>query len=76
MKRALNFACVLAIGAGLAGCSNLDRTQQRVLTGGAIGTAAGAALGAMTGGLSIAAGALIGAGVGSAAGYVVDKTSK
>ena len=76
MKRAMNLLCVAAIGAGLAGCSNLDHTQQRVLTGGAIGTAAGAALGAVTGGLSIAAGALIGAGVGSAAGYVVDKTSK
>jgi hypothetical protein len=76
MKRVANLACVLALGAGVAGCSNLDHTQQRVLTGGAIGTAAGAALGAVTGGLSVAAGALIGAGVGSAAGYVVDKTSK
>jgi phage tail tape-measure protein len=75
MKRAANLLCVLAVGAGLAGCSNLDHTQQRVLTGGAIGTAAGAALGAMTGGLSIAAGALIGAGVGSATGYIVDQTS-
>lgn len=57
----------------LAGCSGMNSTEQRMLSGGAIGTGAGAIVGAATGGLSIAAGAAIGAVAGAASGYIVDE---
>jgi hypothetical protein len=57
----------------LAGCSGMSTTEQRMLSGGAIGTGAGAIVGAATGGLSIAAGAAIGAAAGVAGGYIVDE---
>lgn len=46
----------------LAGCAGLSDTQQRTLSGGALGAAGGAAIGA------IAGNAALGAGIGSAAG--------
>ena len=60
----------------LAGCAGMDNTEQRVLTGAAIGAGAGAGLGAVTGGLSIPAGAIIGAGAGALTGVVVDQVKK
>ena len=64
---------VLAVsGLLLAGCAGMNNTEQRVLTGAAIGAGAGAGLGAVTGGLSIPAGAVIGAGVGAVGGLAVD----
>jgi uncharacterized membrane protein len=63
---------IVAVGAlALAGCSNLDETQQRMLSGGAIGAAAGAGVTIVTGGC-IACGTVIGAAVGTAGGYIVD----
>ncbi|ABC21789.1 outer membrane protein [Rhodospirillum rubrum] len=56
----------------VGGCSNLSPTQQRMLTGGAIGTGVGAVGTALTGGC-VACGAAIGGAVGVGAGYVVDK---
>jgi len=53
----------------VAGCDHMSNTQQRTLSGGAIGAGAGAALGAVTGG-SPAAGALIGGAAGAGAGYL------
>jgi osmotically inducible lipoprotein OsmB len=38
-----------------AGCANLTPTQQRAVTGGAIGTAAGATIGAMAGSAAVGA---------------------
>ena len=58
-----------------AGCSNMNSTEQRMLSGGAIGAGAGAVVGALTGGLGIATGAAIGAGAGAATGYIVDQTA-
>jgi hypothetical protein len=66
---------VLAIALALGGCANMNNTEQRVVSGGAIGAGTGALVGAMTGGLSIAAGALIGAGVGAGTGYIIDQSS-
>jgi hypothetical protein len=57
-----------------AGCTGMDSTQQRMLSGGAMGAAAGAGLGAVTGGLSVVGGAAIGAAAGAATGYVIDQT--
>jgi osmotically inducible lipoprotein OsmB len=58
---------LLAALAPLAACSGMSRTQQRALSGGAIGAAGGAAIGALTGG-SLATGALIGGAGGAAVG--------
>lgn len=57
----------------LAGCAGMDSTQQRTLSGGAIGAATGAAVGAVTGGLGVATGAAIGAAAGAAGGFIIDQ---
>ena len=56
-------------------CAGMNNTEQRVVSGAAIGAGAGALVGAVTP-LSIGAGALIGAGAGAAGGYIVDQTHK
>lgn len=61
-------ACVLL---GLTACSGLSDTEQRALTGGAIGAAGGAVLGAIAG--SPAIGAAVGGGLGAAAGALMRK---
>ena len=66
LKRAL--LVVLAAGS-LAACSDLTSTQQRVLSGSAIGAAGAAAITAVAGG-PILLGAAIGAGAGAVAGAV------
>ena len=55
---------------GLAGCSNMNPTEQRLLTG----AAGGAIIGALAG--HAGAGALIGAGAGLATGFVYDQWKK
>jgi osmotically inducible lipoprotein OsmB len=59
----------------LAGCASMDPTQQRMLSGGAIGAGTGAAIGAATGG-SAAAGAAIGGAAGIVGGVLVDQYEK
>ena len=66
-----------ATGAAIAlllasGCADMSTTQQRTLSGAAIGTAAGYALGAMTG-MSKSTGLALGAAAGAASGYIYDK---
>jgi hypothetical protein len=51
----------------LVGCSHMDRTQQRALSGGAIGAAAGMAISALAGG-SLLVGGLAGGAGGAAIG--------
>lgn len=63
-------ACIMLVVA-LAGCANMTRQQQRMLSGGAIGTAGGAFIAAATGGSVLA-----GAAIGAAAGTVVGATTK
>jgi hypothetical protein len=58
-------ACLAILS--LAGCANMTRQQQRMLSGGAIGAAGGAVLTAATGG-SVLAGTLIGGAAGTAVG--------
>lgn len=60
----------------VAGCSGMNSTEQRMLSGGAIGAGTGAVVGAVTGGLGIATGAAIGAAAGAAGGYIVDQVSE
>ena len=54
----------------VAGCAGMSDTQQRTLSGAAMGAAAGALIGGNT------KGALIGAGVGAASGYIYDQHKK
>jgi hypothetical protein len=56
----------------LAACDGMTRTQQRALSGGAIGAAGGAALGAVTGGSAVT-GALIGGAGGAAVGALTGR---
>jgi hypothetical protein len=71
---------VLSIAAlsmlGLAACSNMNRTEQRVVSGTAIGAGTGAVAGALIPGLGIGTGALIGAGAGAVTGLIVDETAE
>jgi osmotically inducible lipoprotein OsmB len=71
MKRIFALILVVAVFA-LIGCANMTPTQQRALSGGAIGAAGGAALGAITGG-SPALGAVVGGGAGAAAGALMGR---
>jgi osmotically inducible lipoprotein OsmB len=67
---------VLGLGAlALVGCSDMNTTQQRTLSGGAIGASAGAVAGALTGGC-IGCGAAIGGALGAGGGYVYDQMKK
>ncbi len=59
----------------MTGCSNMNNTQQRELSGGAIGAAAGAGITAIAGGNPIW-GAIGGAAVGVLGGYIYDKNQK
>lgn len=77
MKKHSHFsAAIIAVGMiALVGCSNMNTTQQRTLSGAGIGAATGAAVGAVTGG-SIATGAAIGTAAGAAGGYIYDKSNR
>jgi osmotically inducible lipoprotein OsmB len=66
---------LLALTIATAGCSNMSNTQQRTLSGGAIGAASGAVITAVTGGC-VWCGAAIGGAVGAGAGYVYDQVKK
>lgn len=59
----------------LSACSGMNKTEQRVLSGAAIGTGVGAAGTVLTGGC-VACGAAIGGAVGAGTGYVIDKVEK
>ena len=58
-----------------SGWSGLNSTQERVLTGGAIGAGVGAVGTLATGGCVIC-GTAIGGAVGAGVGYVVDQTKR
>lgn len=54
---------------GVTGCTNMNRTQQGVLSGAGVGALAGAGISAIAGG-SGTMGALIGGGLGALAGGI------
>ncbi len=72
MKKAVILVMVLALAVG--GCSGMSTTQQRVLSGGAIGAGGGTLIGWAAG--CPACGAAIGAGTGAVAGYAYDRYEK
>jgi hypothetical protein len=59
----------------LAACDGMTRTQQRAVSGGAIGAAGGAALGAITGG-SLLTGAVLGGAGGAAVGALTSPSRR
>lgn len=73
MKRYVT-AVILAISLTFAGCAGMSDTQQRTLSGGAIGAGAGAVVGAIAG--NTALGAAVGAAGGAAGGYLYDRYEK
>jgi len=64
----------LALLFAVAGCSNMSTTQQRTLSGGAIGAGTGAVIGAIAGDAGL--GAAAGAGAGLLGGYLYDQYDK
>lgn len=65
----------LCLATGIVGCANMSDTEQRSLSGGAIGTAGGALVAGLTHG-NVGAGAAIGAAVGAASGWLYDRHEK
>ncbi len=63
---------VIFTGLTISGCTSLSTTEQRVLSGGAIGAGAGVLGTALTGGC-ITCGAVIGGAAGAATGLIVDR---
>ena len=72
MKKAIILIVVLALALG--GCSGMSTTQQRMLSGGAMGASSGALIGWAAG--SPAAGAAIGGGAGVLGGFLYDQYEK
>jgi uncharacterized membrane protein len=72
MKKLAVLVLVATLLAG--GCSGMSYTEQRVLSGGAIGASSGALIGWAAG--SPAAGAAIGAGAGALGGFLYDRYEK
>ncbi len=70
-----NLALVAVVGLGLSACTWIYDTQQRTLSGGAIGAGVGAAGTLATGGC-VACGAAIGGAAGAAGGYIYDQVEK
>jgi predicted Zn-dependent protease len=62
---------LLALSSSMAACADLTPTQQRAMTGTAIGAGGGAVLGAIGGNAGL--GAIAGAGAGLVGGLVVDR---
>jgi osmotically inducible lipoprotein OsmB len=67
-------ASILVFSLALSGCTGMSTTQQRTLTGGAIGAAGGAAIGAMSGNTGL--GAAIGGAAGLAGGFLYDQSQQ
>jgi osmotically inducible lipoprotein OsmB len=67
-------ASILVISLAFGGCAGMTDTQQRTLSGGAMGAAGGAIIGAIAG--DAAMGAAIGGAAGLAGGFLYDKHKK
>lgn len=71
MRKQLTVGIIAITLTTSAGCAGMSETQQRTLTGGAIGAAGGAAIGAIAGNAGM--GALIGGAAGAGGGYLYGK---
>jgi osmotically inducible lipoprotein OsmB len=72
MRKTMAFLLVAVLAMG--GCSGMSNTEQRVLSGGAMGAAGGALIGVAAG--SAAIGAAAGGGAGLLGGFVYDQYKK
>jgi hypothetical protein len=75
MKNLTKVLAAIMLMISVAGCAGMSSTEQRVLSGGAIGAGAGAAVGAISGG-SAATGAVVGGAAGVVGGLIVDEAEK
>lgn len=71
----IKVAFIILAFASTLGCSGMSSTQQKTLSGGAIGAGGGAVLGAVTGGSPVV-GAVVGGGVGAITGYILGEHNK
>jgi uncharacterized membrane protein len=72
MKKILVFVVVATLV--VSSCSGMSTTEQRVLSGSAIGAGGGALIGWAAGGPAV--GAAIGAGAGALGGYIYDRVEQ
>lgn len=73
--RRISATILIASMLALSGCAGMNDTEQRTLSGGAIGAGVGAVGTALTGGC-VSCGAAIGGAVGAGAGYLYDQHEK
>jgi len=73
MKNAI-VSIALLLSLCLLGCAGMSDTEQRTLSGGAIGAGAGTVIGAISG--HTLWGAALGAAAGATGGYLYDKNQK
>jgi hypothetical protein len=73
MKK-ITLIIIVIIGLALGGCSGMSDTEQRTLSGAAIGAGAGTAIGAVSG--NTALGAVVGTAAGATGGYLYDRHKK
>ena len=72
MKKIKYLILVAFIILPVAGCTNMSKTQQGTLSGGAIGAGAGLGIAAISGG-NLWVGTAVGAGAGALTGYMISK---
>ncbi len=75
MRQVRVFVAMAVLVVMVTGCSHMSATQQRALSGGAIGAGSGALLTALVGG-PVIVGTAIGAGVGTVGGLIYDDAKK
>lgn len=72
LSKILSALSILALIGTVSSCASMNPTEQRVLSGGAIGTAAGLGIAAIAGGPLIV-GAAAGAAAGAVGGVIADQ---
>jgi hypothetical protein len=72
MKKIKYLILAASIILPVAGCTNMSKTQQGTLSGGAIGAGAGLGIAAISGG-NLWVGTAVGAGAGALTGYMISK---
>ena len=73
--RILRWALIVVLICGACGCAGMNSTEQRALSGGAIGSAAGVGAAAIIG-APLLVGAAAGAAAGAVGGIVVDEMQR
>jgi osmotically inducible lipoprotein OsmB len=75
MKKVTMLVAVAVLIAMVSGCSHMSATQQRTLSGGAIGAGTGAVISVLAGG-HVLVGTAIGAAAGAVGGLIYDDAQK